>query len=70
MVFSNISWSVPSIDPCIVMTSPEKLPMSPSFEGVSQTSAKATPLTPNDIAAAALKVLMLSFILFLPRVET
>ena len=73
MVFSNISWSVPSIEPCIVMTSPGKLPMSPNLEGVLQTSCEpAIPIEPKlkDRAAVMLKVLVLSFILFLPRVET
>ena len=69
-VFSNIFSSWPSIEPATVMTSPSKLPKSPSLDGVSQTSACAAPTNVNEAATSALapNIFLVICIYFLPEI--
>ena len=66
-VFVSISSSLPSIEPAIVMTSPSKRPRSPKADGVSHTSALATPASVKDATAAAPSVLKLIVIKISPN---
>jgi len=47
---------LPSIDPATVITSPAKFPISPNFDGVSQTSACAKLAKAKDAAVKAVKL--------------
>ena len=55
-MLTNISSSLPSIDPATVITSPAKFPISPNFDGVSQTSACAKLAKAKDAAVKAVKL--------------
>ena len=66
-VFVSISSSLPSIEPAMVTTSPSKRPRSLNFDGVSHTSALATPASVKDATAAAPSVLKLIVIKISPN---